>query len=65
MSFLKGWRTVLTNAVVVICGVLAYLQTAGLEQFLPPKYAWIVIVIGATNIGLRLITNTAVGQKDA
>lgn len=64
LSFLKGWRTVIANLIIALCGVLAYLQTAGLEQFLPAKYAWAPIAIAAVNIFLRVITNTPVGQKE-
>ena len=37
----------------IVCGVLAYLQTAGITQFLPEKYAWVPIALGAVNIGLH------------
>ncbi len=63
MTMFKGWRTLAANGLIVLAGVLAYLQTAGLADILPPKYAWVPIAIGAANVGLRLITTGPVGGK--
>jgi hypothetical protein len=63
MTALKGWRTLAANGVIVLAGVLAYLDTAGIASVLPPKYAWVPIAIGAANVGLRLITTGPVGGK--
>ncbi len=63
MTALKGWRTLAANALVILAGVLAYLQTAGLNDLLPPKYAWVPIVLGALNVALRLITTGPVGNR--
>ena len=63
MTMFKGWRTLAANGVVVLAGVLAYLDTAGLGHLLPPKYAWVPIALGALNVALRLITTGPVGSK--
>jgi hypothetical protein len=63
MTAFKGWRTLAANALIILAGVLAYLQTAGLASVLPPKYAWLPIVLGALNVALRLITTGPVGSK--
>ena len=63
MTMFKGWRTLAANGVVVLVGVLAYLQTAGLASVLPAKYAWVPIALGALNVALRLITTGPVGSK--
>ena len=34
---MKGWRTLLANAAVIVAGILAYLDTAGLRDVLPPR----------------------------
>ncbi len=62
MTAFKGWRTLAANGLVILAGVLAYLQTAGLGDVLPPKYAWVPIVLGALNVALRLITTGPVGS---
>lgn len=53
---LKGWRTILFNALVVLVA-LGY-ATEG------EKAAILAGVAAAANIGLRLITNTPVGKKE-
>ncbi len=63
MTMFKGWRTLAANGLVILAGVLAYLQTAGLTAVLPPKYAWVPIALGALNVALRLITTGPVGNK--
>ena len=63
MTALKGWRTLAANGHVVVAGVLAYLDTAGLRDLLPPKYAWMPIAIGALNVALRLVTTGPIGSK--
>lgn len=60
---LKGWRTILVNALVIAAGVAAYLDAAGIKDILPPGYAWVPVAIGVANIVLRIVTTTAVGQK--
>ena len=59
---MKGWRTLLANAAVIVTGILAYLDTAGLGDVLPPRYAWLPIALGALNVGLRLLTSGPVGR---
>lgn len=60
---MKGWRTLLANAAVIAAGVLAYLDTAGLGDVLPARYAWLPIALGALNVALRLVTSGPVGSK--
>jgi len=43
------------QAFLVLTAVLAYLDTAGLNYFLPEKFAWVPIAIGILNIVLRQI----------
>ena len=62
MTALKGWRTLAANGVVVLAGVLVYLDTSGIRDILPPKYAWLPIALGALNVGLRLVTTGPVGS---
>ena len=64
MTAIKGWRTLAANGVIVLAGVLAYLQTAGLNDLIPPKYAWVPIALGALNVALRLVTTGPVGSRD-
>ncbi len=51
------------NGAVILGGVLAYLDTAGLREVLPPGYAWVPIALGAGNVALRLITTGPVGRN--
>ncbi len=60
---MKGWRTLAMNGVVILGGVLAYLDTAGLRDVLPAHYAWVPIALGAVNVALRLVTTTPVGRS--
>lgn len=41
------------DALAIACGILAYLQTAGIQSFLPEQYAWVPIALGAINIALH------------
>ena len=63
MTGLKGWRTLAANGLVVLAGVLAYLDTAGLHEVLPSRYAWVPIALGALNVALRLLTTGPVGSQ--
>ena len=60
---MKGWRTLLANGVAILAGILAYLDTAGLRDLLPARYAWVPIALGGLNVGLRLVTSGPVGSK--
>jgi hypothetical protein len=55
---IKKFRGHVVDALAIICGVLAYLQTAGITTFLPPKLAWIPIALGAANIVLHGVLST-------
>lgn len=61
---MKGWRTLLANALIVLAGIIAYLDMAGLAAIIPPKYSWVPIAIGVLNIVLRYMTTTPVGKKE-
>lgn len=50
------------DALAIICGILAYLQTAGIQAFLPEQYAWVPIALGAVNIGLHGILAASDGK---
>jgi hypothetical protein len=63
MNAFKGWRTLAANGAIVLAGVLAYLDTAGLRDLLPPHYAWVPIALGALNVALRLVTTGPVGSR--
>ena len=63
MTVFKGWRTLAANGLIVLAGVLAYLDTAGLRDLLPPHYAWLAIALGALNVALRLVTTGPVGSR--
>lgn len=58
---LKGFRTILVNAALAGVGTI---QAADIAQIVPPKYEPLALaLIPLVNIGLRLITNTPVGEK--
>ena len=63
MILFKGWRTLAANGLIVLAGVLAYLDTAGLGALLPSRYAWVPIALGALNVALRLATTGPVGGR--
>ena len=60
---MKGWRTLAANGLVILVGVLAYLDAADLGQVLPPRYAWVPVALGALNVALRIVTSGPVGQR--
>jgi hypothetical protein len=62
MPILKGWRTLAVNGLIVLAGVLSYLDATGLRDVLPPRYAWVPIALGALNVALRLVTTGPVGS---
>lgn len=64
---LKGWRTIAANALVVVAGVFAFLDSVSgqFSQFIPLQYAaGAAIIIGCVNVALRIITTTAWGEKE-
>lgn len=59
---MKGWRTVLWNAVIVGGGAVGtYLAGIDWTQYLSPTAA--LIVTAVVNVGLRIVTKTPVGVK--
>lgn len=61
---MKGWRTLLANGLIVVAGIVAYLDMAGLSGILPARYAWLPVAVGVLNIVLRYMTTTPVGKAD-
>lgn len=59
---LKQARGHFFDALAILCGILAYLQTAGITQFLPEQYAWVPIALGAVNIALHGILAASDGK---
>lgn len=57
---MKGYRTLLLNGAIVV-GTAALTWVAGVNwtDYVSPSVA--MIIVGAANIGLRLITTTPVG----
>lgn len=64
----KGWRTIIFNA---LFGIVPVLDIAGqvfsvpeIQAVVPDDYLKYYLLTGALiNLGLRTITNTAVGKK--
>lgn len=63
MDILKGWKTVGINGLVILAGIIAYLDQSMLASILPGNMAWLPIVIGAANIGLRFVTTSPIGKR--
>ncbi|WP_448953086.1 hypothetical protein [Labrys neptuniae] len=63
-GWLKGWRTIALNGLLIAAAVVDYLNSSTLGSVLPPNYAWVPIVIGVANILMRAATNTAMGKKE-
>lgn len=64
---MKGWRTLTFNGLVVVGGVVAYLDAtdlSALDAVLPDGAgALLGIGIGVANVVLRMVTTTPVGKK--
>jgi len=60
---MKGWRTLAANGLVILAGVLAYLDAAGIGDLLPARYAWVPVALGAFNVALRIVTTGPVGRR--
>jgi len=60
---MKGWRTLLLNAGIVIgTGTLTWAAGVNWSDYVSPSTA--VILTAAVNMGLRLVTNTPVGKSN-
>jgi hypothetical protein len=59
---MKGWRTVVANALAAGLAALnakfAFIDLSGEEQA-----AVVVVLLAAINIGLRYVTTTAIGKS--
>lgn len=62
---MKGYRTVIVNGLAAAIPVLDYVVNNGavISPILGPQGAAILGVLGAVNVGLRMITDTPVGKK--
>lgn len=59
---MKGWRTLVVNAVVGGLAVgLTYAAGINWTTYVEPQ--WAVAIVTVVNIGLRLVTTTPVGKK--
>lgn len=66
---LKGWRTVILNAVsagaILSVDLIGYLAGFSWDGVLSAQAAlWVTLLLNLANIALRFATNTPVGQKD-
>ena len=52
---MKGWRTIAVNVAAILAVIGAH------WSFDLPVGTWEVLVLGAINLGLRIITTTPVG----
>lgn len=59
---MQGFRTLIINGLVIAAGALLP-WVAGIDwtAYVSPQVA--MLIVGAANIGLRLITTTAVGKS--
>lgn len=58
---MKGWRTIAFNVGAAVLGVIV---SANWSDVLPVQYAWVsLVIVNLANIGMRFVTDTAVGQK--
>lgn len=69
-GWLKGWKTVLFGALLVIgpdaLDILSQISAIDFSSFLPDSLAHrVTSIIGALVIVLRLVTSTPVFKKDA
>lgn len=63
MTALKGYRTVIVNAVTSIVGLLLAVDwvTLGLT---PARAGGVMLGLGVVNILLRVVTDTAISAKE-
>ena len=60
---MKGWRTILGNTgIIAAVSALKYVTGIDWTDHVSPTVA--LILTAATNIGFRIITDTAVGRKE-
>jgi hypothetical protein len=59
---MKGYKTLAVNAAtVVLMALLTWVAGVDWTQYVSPS--WAMIILGAANMGLRLITTTPVGKS--
>lgn len=59
---MQGFRTLAFNALLIVAGaLLPWIAGIDWTQYVSPQ--WALVIVGAANIGLRMITTTPVGQK--
>lgn len=60
-TVLKGWKTVIFNALVIVAGLAQY---EGLVEIIAPQYAYIFVsAVGLANVLLRWATDTGIFQS--
>jgi hypothetical protein len=67
---MRGWRTLIVNALVALLPILAevlrWLDGFDWSLYLEPRDAlWAMLIVGGLNIFLRRITRTPIGGGDA
>ena len=63
---MKGWRTILSNALLAIAPILELLamHDAEIRAIIPQEYmAYYTLLVLVANVALRTITTTPVGRK--
>jgi len=59
---MKGWRTLGINALLIgLVGMIEFLVKIDWSSLVDPSVA--IVIIAGLNLGLRLITTSAVGKK--
>lgn len=63
MKNLKGWRTIIWNALLIGAPLeLSYLSKIDWTHYLSPT--WTPVVVGIIGVLLRLVTSTPPGAKE-
>jgi hypothetical protein len=62
MKNLKGWRTLGFNLLIILLPItVTYLAGVNWSDYLSPT--WALIITGAANLGLRVVTTGPIGEK--
>ena len=61
MTYLRGWRTIVLNALFTIVPIL---ELTEIRDVLPPHWQpWYALAVVLANMWLRYLTTTPVGKK--
>jgi uncharacterized membrane protein len=63
MDVLKGWKTVLFNALVFLVGVADMMGIVLPENFADDLNGAILAIVGVVGVTLRAFTNTQIGKS--